>query len=89
MTETWFGTALVTEACGRSETSVKRVLNPVKQVLNTVKLVPNTVKLVPNTVKLVIKQSKTQSNGRLNLLDLNKPVWDPETHVCSDTPRFS
>ena len=42
--------------------------------------------------RTVIKQSKTQSNGRVNPPKPQiqyKPAWDPEYWVCSQTPRFS
>ena len=42
-----------------------------------------------NLIKLVIKPVINQSNGRVNLKYRYKPVRDPETRVCSDTPRFS
>ena len=53
-----------------------RVHNSVKQVLNSVNQDHNSVKQVLNSVKLSIKETKTQSNGRVNLLNLNKPAWD-------------
>ena len=46
-------------------------------------------KLSTKLSKTSTKLSKTQSNGRVNLNLRYKPVWDPETRVCSDTPRFS
>ena len=45
--------------------------------------------MVLYSVKHGPKLSKTQSYGRVNLLDLNIPVWDPDSRVCSATPRFS
>ena len=66
------------------------VINSVKQVL---KQVPNSVKQVlkqvPNSVKTSHKPVINQSNGRANYHIQYKPVWDPETAVCSGTPRFS
>ena len=69
--------------------SVKWVLNLVKQVLNSVKQVPNLVKQVLNSVKPVLISLKTQSNGRVNLNPMTNRPRDPETGVCSTTPRFS
>ena len=65
------------EVVSRTHNSVKRVLNSVKQVLISGYRVPNSVKQVLNSVK----QSKTQSNGRANLTNGYKPVWDPEYGV--------
>ena len=43
----------------------------------------------PKLSKTSHKLSETQSNGRVNPPRQYKPVWDPETIVCSHTPRFS
>ena len=77
------------EACGRSILRSILVNNSVKWVLNSVNWVLNTVKRVLNTVKPVMNRPQTQSNGRVNLINQYKPVWDPEYAMCSYTPRFS
>ena len=93
MTETGYLGRLSNEACGRFlevnlRVNLRVILRSIK-VLNSVKQVLNIVKLVLNSVKQVLKLVKTQSNGRVNLPTVNKPVWDPEYGVCSYTPRFS
>ena len=72
----------------RHEGGPEKVINSVKQVINSVKQVLNTVKQVLNSVKTVIKQSYSQSNGRVNSIYSINQSRDPKTG-CVPAPLGS